>query len=74
MTSEDQIDNEIEQADLIKEEVHLALTRLDKALRKVAASTATSTLPPTTTAPVISHAAVKLPKLTLHQFDGDLVN
>ena len=40
MTSEEgDLDREIEQADVIKEEVHLALVRLDKALRRAAAST-----------------------------------
>ena len=78
MTSEEgDLDREIEQADVIKEEVHLALVRLDKALRRATASTLTPAapvLPPVAATPTVTRAAVKLPHLTLQQFDGELMN
>ena len=80
-TPEDELAREIEQADEAREEIHLALTKLERALRPFAPAPPT-VVPRTVADPVASIApipapsslAVKLPKLTLQPFNGEMTH
>ena len=80
-TPEDELAREIEQADEAREEIHLALTKLERALRPFAPAPPT-VVPRTVADPVAAIAptpaptslAVKLPKLTLQPFNGEITH
>ena len=76
LTEEDQLVTEIEQADIFKEEIYTAITKIDKLVGLISSSPHTSShvqapsdVPPPTRDS--THRA-KLPKLTLKSFNGDI--
>ena len=76
LTEEDQLVTEIEQADIFKEEIYTAITKIDKLVGLISSSPHTSShvrapsdVPPPTRDS--THHA-KLPKLTLKSFNGDI--
>ena len=76
LTEEDQLVTEIEQADIFKEEIYTAITKIDKPVGLISLSPRTSShvrapadVPPPTRDS--THQA-KLPKLTLKPFNGDI--
>lgn len=79
LVPEEELSKEIEQADEYKENIFRALTRIDKAQAIVSGTTATSgTAAATTTSGLTSTFTprterVKLPKLTLPRFNGDVM-
>ena len=77
LVEEAAVADEIEQSDGFKEEVYTVMVRIDSHAR--AASHGTTTPPPTPPSPVggrsagsVRDATVKLPKLTMQSFKGDL--
>ena len=81
-TPEDELAREIEQADEAREEIHLALTKLERALRAFApapprttmADLASTTAATIATAPHPMKPMINLPKITIQQFDGSLTS
>lgn len=78
VVSEDEVVREIEQADEFKETIYAALVRMERALTPVPPATPPTTLPAvlpvTVTDPPPAASKVKLPKLTLQPFDGQLTS
>ena len=75
LTEEDHLVNEIEQADIFKEEIYTAQTKIDKFLSLKSSNPRNSSHPrePSDTPnPRDSAHRAKLPKLTLKSFNGDI--
>ena len=84
LTPEDSIEAEIVQADVIKERLHAALSRLDHCLSPTTCPGRAHTTPPTVDPPVVDPPdpaasgttpgpKVKLPKISLPRFNGNPV-
>ena len=71
LTADEDLDNEIQQSDEYKERIHSPLTRVDRVLN-TSTTTAHTTLTPPTVVPDRG-TKVKLPKLTLPHFSGNLM-
>ena len=73
LTKEDDLGDEIEQADSFKEGIYAAMVEIGK-LCAAAPAAATSVAPPPThtTPPTADASRVKLPKLSLKPFSGDI--
>ena len=69
VTADEDLDDEIQQSDEYKERIYIALTRVDKVLNDTTVHTAPT---PPTIAPNRS-TKIKLPKLTLPHFSGNLM-
>ena len=77
LTPEAKVDQEIEQSDRYKEEIFRAMISIDKVLNDPPATVTaphyvTGTRPATATSSTSSHHRVKLPKLMIRPFDGNL--
>lgn len=73
LVEEDEVDGEIEQADVLKESIRLVLVNLDSAVRPPTGGPGASVPMMHPTAPPRGHATkVRLPKITLKRFNGDL--
>ena len=74
LVKDDELEDEIAQADLFKERIYSTLIRIEKATAPAPTPTPTSTGPePTAAAPTSTHSQkVRLPKLTIKPFSGKL--
>ena len=74
LTPEEGLDEEIEQADGYKDNVYRALTMIDKALKPKPSSPSPAASSPTPTSPAVTPPVnrVKLPKLSLPHFSGNI--
>ena len=72
LVDEAELEAEIDGADRYKKNVFSALTRIDKALRRNGTPPPAAAPPTTTTPPPVSHK-VKLPKIALPKFGGNLL-
>ena len=72
LVNEDELEGEIEQADVFKEKVQLVVIKLEQAIRPVTgtATTPGHTVPPLP--PPVHPAKVRLPKITIKKFNGDV--
>ena len=73
LVKEEEVANEIEQADAYMEDIYDAMAKLDQLSLKASASVSTaSTSGPSRSKDSASESKVKLPKLTMQPFRGDL--